>query len=321
MQFISAEIIREQLDWKGMVEALRTMFAQGCEAPVRHHHQMSLPDQADATMLIMPAWTPGKYSGVKLVNVYPDNYRKGLPSIMGSYLLMDGTSGAPIALLEAAELTARRTAGASALASEYLSRANAEKLLIVGSGRMAMSLGFAHAVVRPISEIQVWARNQDKAEQVADHYRQAGFNARVELSLKKAVDWADIVSCSTMSEEPLVLGEWVRPGTHIDLVGAFKPSMRETDDNLVSMASVYADTRAGVLAEGGDLLIPMANGSFAAEDICGELSELVREQQPGRITEDQITLFKSVGASLEDLAAAIYCYEKVFPEKEQHSVT
>ncbi len=309
MQFISAAEVEQCLGWESLIEALQTMFTTGCEAPVRHHHTMQLPDQAAATMLIMPAWTAGQYAGLKLVNVYPDNSRKQLPSIMGGYLLMDGASGAPLAFIDAAELTARRTAGTSALAARFLSRENSSKLLIVGSGRMAMSLGLAHAKVRPITDIQIWSRNPEKAEQVAAHYRATGFNAGTASTLQAGVGWADIVSCATMSETPLVLGEWVQPGTHIDLVGAFKPTMRESDDALVSGARVFADTREGVLAEAGDLLIPMANGHFSRDGIIAELAELTRGEHPGRLSNSEITLFKSVGASLEDLAAAIRCYE------------
>ncbi|WP_432474233.1 ornithine cyclodeaminase family protein [Amphritea sp. HPY] len=309
MQFISAADLQQHLDWDSIIDALQAMFVEGCEAPVRHHHNMQLPGQADATMLIMPAWTAGKYAGLKLVNVYPDNSQKNLPSIMGGYLLMDGATGAPLAFMDAAELTARRTAGTSALAARYLSREDSSKLLIVGSGRMAMSLGHAHAEVRPIKEIHVWSRTTEKAEQTAEYYRAAGFNAEVVHTLEEGVRWADIVSCATMSEQPLILGEWVQPGTHIDLVGAYKPTMRETDDALVSMSKVFADTRDGVLAEAGDLLIPIANGNFNPEGISAELAELTRGQHPGRCSENEITLFKSVGASLEDLAGAIRCYE------------
>ncbi|MBY4675402.1 ornithine cyclodeaminase family protein [Marinobacterium arenosum] len=309
MQFISADEVRLYLDWDSVIEALEQMFREGCEAPVRHHHTMQIPGQADATMLLMPAWTPGKYAGLKLVNVYPDNASKQLPSIMGGYLLMDGDSGAPLAYLEAGELTARRTAGASALAAKYLAREDASKLLIVGSGRIAMNIGFAHAAVRPIRQIRVWARSLEKAEAVAEHYRSHGFEAEPVEQLEQGVRWADIVSCGTMSSEPLVLGDWVQPGTHIDLVGAFKPTMRETDDALVSKAAVYADTRDGVLAEAGDLLIPIANGNFKPEQIVADLQQLARGEGAGRSSTEQVTLFKSVGASLEDLAAAIRCYE------------
>jgi ornithine cyclodeaminase/alanine dehydrogenase-like protein (mu-crystallin family) len=309
MQFISAEEIQKNLGWDDTIESLRQMFADGCEAPVRHHHPMVLPGQQDATMLLMPAWLPGKYAGLKLVNVYPDNSKKGLPTIMGSYLLMDGATGAPMISMDAGELTARRTAAASALASDYLSRKDAKKLLIVGSGRLAGYLGLAHGAVRSLEEIRVWARNPVKAESIVQQYRKAGYNSSVAAVLEEAASWADIISCATMSTEPLILGKWIQKGTHIDLIGGFKPTMRETDDEVIAAAHVFADTREGVLAEAGDILIPIQNGVFKEEDIAAELSELASTVHPGRTSQEEITLFKSVGASLEDLAAAIRCYE------------
>ena len=260
-------------------------------------------------MLLMPAWLPGRYAGLKLVNVYPDNSKKGLPTIMGNYLLMDGSTGAPIVSMDAGELTARRTVAASALASSYLSRRTASKLLIVGSGRLAGYLGFAHGAVRPIDKIQIWARNQNKAQKTAAEYRDAGVRAEAVSDLQHASKWADIISCATLSTQPLILGEWLQKGVHLDLIGGFKPTMRETDDRVIARSRVFADTRDGVLAEAGDLLIPIQNGVFKKDDIAAQLSELASGQHPGRTSENEITLFKSVGASLEDLAAAIKCYE------------
>lgn len=309
MEFFNTETIRNFLSWNDTIESLRQMFAHGCVAPVRHHHSMKIPGQREATMLIMPAWVPGKFAGVKLANVFPDNGSKGLPTLMGSYLLMDGATGSPIVTMEAGELTARRTAGASALASDYLSRKDASKLLIVGSGRLAGYLGFAHGTVRSLSEIRVWARNKQKAEKIVKIYTDAGICCSVAEDLQAGVRWADIVSCATMSTEPLILGEWLQSGVHIDLIGGFKPTMRETDDEVIRKSQVFADTREGVLAEAGDLLIPIANGNFSHENIMAELSELASESHPGRKNELEITVFKSVGASLEDLAAAIRCYE------------
>lgn len=309
MNYFDAETIQENLGWKECIEALRQMFAQGCEAPVRHHHSVQVPGQQEATMLLMPAWLTGKYMGLKLVNVFPDNPTKDLPTIMGNYLLMDGSTGAPIVIMDAGELTARRTAAASALASDYLSRKNAKRLLIVGSGRLAGYLGFAHGAVRDIEEIMIWARNPQKAEKIAIIYEDAGLKAEVYPDLEEAVNWADIISCATMSSEPLILGKWLQPGVHIDLVGGFKPNLRESDDEAIICSRVFVDTREGALAEAGDLLIPMNNGVFSADDIEAELSELTSAKKPGRREENEITLFKSVGASLEDLAAAIQCYE------------
>ncbi|MDJ0622290.1 MAG: ornithine cyclodeaminase family protein [Desulfocapsaceae bacterium] len=316
MEFFDAKQIEENLDWHDCVEALREMFAKGCEAPVRHHHTMEVPGHQEATMLLMPAWLPGKYAGLKLVNVYPDNPQKGLPTIMGNYLLMDGGSGTPIASMDGGELTARRTAAASALASDYLSRKDADKLLIVGSGRLANYLGYAHGAVRELKKIRIWARDESKAQTVAVKYKEAGLDAEPANNLEEAVGWADIVSCATMSAAPLILGKWLRAGVHLDLIGSFKPTMRETDDEAVSRAEVFVDTREGALAEAGDLLIAMQNGTFSQDDIRAELSELADGGHPGRTDEEEITLFKSVGASLEDLAAAIRCFENWQKRKE-----
>ena len=228
---------------------------------------------------------------------------------MGNYLLMDGSTGAPLVIMDAGELTARRTAAASALASSYLSRKDSKKLLIVGSGRLAGYLGFAHGAVRELDEIRVWARNPAKAAKITDIYRQEGQAAEAWENLEEAVRWADIISCATMSCEPLVLGKWLQPGVHLDLIGGFKPTLRETDDEAIIRSKVFVDTREGALAEAGDLIIPIGNGVFSPAEIVAELSELAAMQHPGRKSHEEITLFKSVGASLEDLAAAIQCYE------------
>lgn len=309
MQFIDKNHIAKYLGWHETIDALQEMFAGGCVTPTRHHHTMPLPGQQDATLLLMPAWQPGIYTGLKLVNVYPDNSKKGLPTIMGTYLLMDGSTGAPVISMDAGELTARRTVAASALASRYCSREDATNLLIIGSGRLAQYLGFAHAAVRNITEIRVWARNVDKAQKLIRYYKSAGYTASVADDLEKTSAWAHIISSATMSTEPLIHGQWLENGCHIDLIGGFKPTMREIDDEGVSKAKVFVDTREGVLAEAGDLLIPIKNGTFNENDIVAELGELASKKHKGREKDDDITLFKSVGASLEDLAAAILCYE------------
>ncbi|MEE4242485.1 MAG: ornithine cyclodeaminase family protein [Desulfopila sp.] len=309
MQIFDREDVAKYLQWPDLIEALRKMFAEGCAAPVRHHHTMEIPGRQPATMLLMPAWLPGKYAGLKVVSVYPDNGERGLPTINGNYLLMDGTSGIPVASMDAGELTARRTAAASALAADYLSRKDANKLLIVGSGRLAAYLGFAHGAIRSLDEIRIWARNPAKAHVIVEQYAAAGQRCFLSDDLEEAVSWADIVSCATLSSAPLVLGRWLHPGIHLDLVGSFKPTMRETDDEAVVRSRVFVDTREGALAEAGDLLQPMQNNSFSPTDIVAELGELASATHPGRIDADEITLFKSVGASLEDLAAAICCFE------------
>jgi len=309
MHYIDGDTVGRNLGWQDIVEALRKMFAEGCEAPPRHHHGMDIPGQQQATLLLMPAWLPGKYVGLKQLNVYPDNSKRGLPTITGNYLLMDGTSGVPLISMDAGELTARRTAAASALAADYLSRKDAKKLLIVGSGRLAGYLGFAHGAVRDLEEIRIWARSPGKARKITEEYQKAGITCSVSENLEKDASWADIISCATLSTEPLIKGKWLRPGVHVDLIGSFKPTMRESDDEVIVRSEVFVDTREGALAEAGDLLSPMEKKLFKAEDVVADLSELTRGAHPGRKTGEEITLFKSVGASLEDLAAAILCYE------------
>jgi ornithine cyclodeaminase len=310
MELINAEQIRSHLDWRQTIDALERMFAAPCTAPPRHHHTITLDGREDATMLLMPAWAADRYVGVKVANVYPDNPSRGLPAIHGSYLLMNGTTGEPLALLDGGELTARRTVCASALAARYLSRAESRKLLIVGSGRLSLFIGLAHRAVRPIESISVWGRNREHAEAVARSYRQAGFEAAAAADLESASGDADIISCVTMSTQPLVLGRWLKPGAHLDLIGGFRPHMREVDSDAVARSTIFADTREGVLGEAGDLLIPIAEGRINAASIAAELRDLASSAHPGRTGTSEITLFKSVGTAIEDLAAAILCYER-----------
>jgi ornithine cyclodeaminase len=223
---------------------------------------------------------------------------------------MSARDGRIVASLEAGELTSRRTAAASALASSYLSRPDACSLLIVGAGRMAPNLALAHASVRPIESVQIWARDMAKADELARQLEGMGLKATAVSALETAVSNADIISCATLSEEPLVLGEWLRPGCHLDLVGAFTPSMREADDAALRRASVFVDTHAGATTEAGEIVQALASGALAAGDIRGDLFDLASGRVESRRSKEEITLFKSVGCSLEDLVAAELCFER-----------
>jgi len=309
MMIITAKQLQEVLAWKPLVAALRQMFREGCEMPVRHHHTISRCGQTDATLLLMPAWTENGYIGVKVVNVFPGNSGRGLPAVSGSYLLSSGETGELLAILDGAELTARRTAAASALAASYLATEDAGRLLLVGTGRLSGNLIRAHCAVRPIKQVSIWGRNPDKADQLARMLTTEGFNAIAVKNLESAVAAADIISCATLSREPLIRGEWLTPGTHLDLVGGFTPQMRETDDTAVQRAELFVDTRTGALKEAGDLLQPINSGTIEASDIRADLYNLTRGHHPGRRHFEEITLFKSVGVALEDLAAAILAYE------------
>ncbi|HEX7006577.1 MAG TPA: ornithine cyclodeaminase family protein, partial [Alphaproteobacteria bacterium] len=167
MRVVGPEEVHRSLDDPSLIDALAAMFRDGCETPVRHHHRIAVPGGADGTLLLMPAWQTGGPVGVKLVTVFPDNGRRGLPAVMGAYLLLDGATGAPRALIDGPALTVRRTAAASALAARFLARADARRLLMAGTGALAPHLVRAHAAVRPIREVAIWGRSPDKAERLA----------------------------------------------------------------------------------------------------------------------------------------------------------
>lgn len=311
MRVISAQEVAGALAWPALIERLATTFREGVEAPPRHHHAMHRPD-GEATMLLMPAWEEAGYIGMKMVNVFPQNANAGLPAISGLYILCEGHHGTPLACIDGSALTSRRTAAASALAARELARQDAESLLVVGTGKLAPMLIEAHAAVRPIRTVRVWGRNPDKAAALADQFRDR-FDCQAVTELETAVPEADIISCATLSTDPLVRGEWLQPGSHLDLVGAFRPSMRETDSQCLARSKVFVDTYAGALGEAGDILQAIDEGAFSKADLRAELAELLRGEKPGRTSDDAITLFKSVGASLEDLAAAIEVWETLEP--------
>lgn len=198
--------------------------------PLRHHHTVVQEGEPPATLLLMPAWQPGGSLGVKLVTVTPGNSQRGLPVIAGSYVLFSAITGAVEAIIDGAELTARRTAATSALAADYLARRDARRLLVVGAGKLSLNLVEAHATVRAIEAVSIWARRPEQAEEVAAEARALGFDAAAVSDIDAAVSQADIISCCTLSREPLVRGAFVQPGTHLDLIGAYRHDMRETDD-------------------------------------------------------------------------------------------
>ncbi len=319
MLTVDGEAVAAALPYNELVEVLRDAFREGAIQPVRHHHTIERPDGAASTLLLMPAWSDfekagtsdGGYIGIKIVTVTPDNNARALPAVMGHYLLLDGKTGEPRAFIDGQRLTARRTAAASALAASCLARADASHLLVVGAGALSRQLAHAHAAVRPIRRVTVWNRTAANAEKVAAELAADGFETDVAGDLDTAQADCDIVTCATLSTVPLVKGGLVAPGTHVDLVGAFSPTMRESDDDLMARATVFVDTREGALKEAGDIVQAVAAGALDADAIAGDLFDLVRGNSPGRTDAGEVTVFKSVGAALEDLAAAIHVYEKL----------
>lgn len=304
LRSFSADEVHAALDYPSLVETLRDAFQHGGEAmPVRQSYEVGFGG-APAHLLTMPAWERGKTLGVKLVTVFPQNAARGIGAVSSLYVLFDGETGVPRAMIDGEALTNRRTAAASALASTYLSRPDSATLLMIGTGHLAYHLPQAHAAVRPIDKVLVWGRNPERAAALVTKLIEKGLSATAVGDLETALGQADIVSCATTSTVPLVTGRHLRPGTHVDLTGAFTPKMRESDDEAVLRASVFVDTRAGALAEAGDILQPITAGHFKTEAIRADLHELTSGTKPGRRDDNEITLFKSVGAALEDLAAA-----------------
>lgn len=311
MRIISAAEVETALDYESLVERLRQAFRRDIEVPLRHHHTIETGQGADATLLLMPAWQTGQHIGIKMITVFPTNAEKGLPAILGAYLLLDGKTGSPLALIDGPMLTVKRTAAASALASTYLSRPDSERLLMVGTGTLAPHLILAHATVRPIRNVLIWGRNEDKAAKLAKSLDRPDFRVAHTSDLEEAARGAHIISCATLSHEPLIEGAWLQNGQHLDLVGAFRPDMRESDDTAIRRARVFVDTRTGACSEAGDIVQPLKAGVLTEEDIAGDLFELTRGEKAGRRFYDQITLFKSAGTAIEDLAAAQLTVERV----------
>lgn len=311
--FIDGEQLRRHLPYPALIDALRNAFCEQIHAPRRHVHALS--EQESSTLLLMPVWQQSHQLGVKLVTVIPGNRTQGKPTVHALFILMDASTGAPLALMDGEQLTLRRTAAASALSSCYLSRNNSQRLLIVGTGQLAPEMAVAHCAVRPVRTITVWGRDASKANALLHTLRSAGVDPMITLQvagdLSAATAQADIICCATTSKEPLLHLSSVKAGTHIDLVGGFKPDMREADDALVARASVFVDTFDGALAEAGDLVQPIKAGHISREHVLAELACLARGTHHGRSSDQEITLFKSVGTAIEDLAAARLAWDSL----------
>ena len=307
MRHITSEEIDQCLDFPNLVKSLENAFKSHWTTPVRAHHTVTGIGQ-DKVMLLMPSWTDNQeppFMGVKIATVVPENGTRNLPSIFGVYYLMNGHTGEPLVTMDGARLTVWRTAAASALASNYLSRKDSKVLTMIGSGALSPFMIRAHMSVRPIEEVFLWNHNIRNAHALAEKLRAEGIPVTSHPDLVSAVEKSDIVSAATLTNTPLIFGKWIKPGTHVDTVGAFTPQMRETDDELVSKATIFCDTFDGALKEAGDLVMPISAGVISKDQVVGDLFSLARKTHPGRTKDAEITYFKSVGTALEDLAGAI----------------
>lgn len=302
--FRTAEEVARLLPWNQLIAAIEQIVVdENAHAPERTVHTVPTSGGLDAALLLKPGWVVGDVIAVKAVTFFPDNGDRGLPTVNAGVLLFSGADGTLLGACDGNELTTRRTAAASAVAAKRLARSDAKRLLVVGTGALSPMTAMAHCAVRDYEMVEVWGRDGDKAQRVANGLIAEGISARPADDLDAAVGEADVISCVTAATAPLVKGALLKPGAHVDLIGSFTPQMRETDDDVMRRGTVFVDTYAdGTIA--GDLAQPLADGVITTDDIMADLAGLVAGTHAGRASSDEITVFKSAGIALEDVAAA-----------------
>ena len=310
---LSRKNLKELISLTDAIQAVEEGFRHyhrgQCNIPVRKEMRI---DENQGMFLFMPAFMkPDNAFGTKIVSVFPNNVQRGLSTIQGVYMLNDPTTGELLALMDGIFLTALRTGAASAVATKFLARRDAEMLAIIGSGGQAALQAAAICEVRPISEIYVYDTNSQSAREFSETTsRDLNLPATPVNSSFEAVIHADIIVTATTATEPVFNGEDLKPGTHINAIGYQSPSSRELDTITMKKARIVVDTYEGCMAEAGDLLIPIQRGELSEADIYAELGEIVSGQKKGRSNDAEITLFKSLGFALEDLVTARAAYQK-----------
>jgi 1-pyrroline-2-carboxylate reductase [NAD(P)H] len=312
MKLIDAEQVNRRLQFPALIAALDQGFQQDFGMPQRQVFALSQDPLKHDGFAVLPAWNQDVI-GVKAFTYFPENAQQGYASLYSKILLFSREHGVPLAMVDGTSVTYWRTAAVSALASRYLSRANSQRLLLLGTGKLAIPLVIAHLAVRELTQVFLWGRNAAKVTELKQHLQL--IFPQLELvevqDLAASIGLADIIVSATGSSTPLIFGASVRAGTHVDLLGNHSPAARECDSALIAKASVFVDSRQNVLNEAGELLIPIQEGLFQAADIKGELADLCSKKCAGRENENEITVFKSVGTALSDLIAAHLVYKSV----------
>lgn len=306
MQVYDAAAVHAGLPWEPLVTGLVA------------HHQRDVDTRASVVLeqpgahgvdnfLALPAWQKGRAIGAKLVSVFPENEHNGsgLPSVQGVYVLFSGADGRVRAVIDGAAITERKTAADSAAGARFLAREDAGVLLMVGAGVMAAPLIEAHLAVRPsIREVVIWNRTPARAEALAARLELPGVSVAVTGDLEGAARKADVISCATMATEPLILGDWLKPGAHLDLVGSFRPDMHECDSDALVRGSLFVDSPWSAIDDSGELVTAFAAGAISRDDVRGDLFAFSRGTHPGRRSPDEITVFKNGGGGHLDLMVA-----------------
>lgn len=305
MKIVSALDVNRALAFPQLIDQLDSGFAQQFHMPQRQVFNLNPGSDNKDAFALLPAWNDDLLA-VKAFTYFPSNATKNISALHSNILLFTRSTGQPVALLDGASITHWRTAAVSALASRYLSNPDASRLLLLGTGNLAPHLVAAHLCVRPIDTVVIWGRSAHKAhalaEQLSQQFPSINFSAQPEA--KNAAEESDVIICATGSPSPILSGCWVKPGTHVDLLGNHNPDQRECDTELVCKAKIFVDSKANVLNEAGELLIPIQEGALTRDAIIGELAQLCNKQLTGRRSLHEITLFKSVGTAISDLLAA-----------------
>jgi ornithine cyclodeaminase/alanine dehydrogenase-like protein (mu-crystallin family) len=304
------ETVERLLDYPSLIHSIREAFIHPPVTPNR----LAIPideteDQPGGTVLVMPALRSGGLLGVKIISIQPKLTARVGGATRAAYIAFDARSGVLKGLIDGHALTLRRTAGTSMLAAQVMARPDPETVLVIGTGALAKSLAEAYAETFSSQRLMIWGRRAGKAQALADQLAAKGIiEVRAAPDLPEALAAADIIASATLAQEPLVLGRHVRPGTHVDLVGGFTPDMREADDHLISRAAVVADVES-TLAEAGDLARPIESGVIRKDEIA-TLGEVLTGVRRARTSPSDITVFKSAGHALEDLAGAELLFQR-----------
>ncbi|HSU29278.1 MAG TPA: ornithine cyclodeaminase family protein [Chitinophagaceae bacterium] len=313
LPYINKKSVTELLPMKECIPLMEQMFRSlgsgQCLQPLRS--LMWLPDKT-GILGMMPGYAEELgVMGIKVISVFHHNLAMGIPSHQGVVMLFDAKQGQPLISIDASEITAIRTAAASAVATKYLARENAESLAMIGSGEQARRHIEAMLLVRKIKTLYIWSRNPDHANalgrEVAEKYK---VNVMISPTVKEAVSAADIICTVTSSPEPLVLGDWLSRGAHINAVGSSIARTRELDSNAVLKSSLYTDCYDSLFHEAGDFLIPLQEGFITNEHVQGEIGEVILQKKKGRKDDKEITLYKSLGIAAEDIFSAWHIYKK-----------
>lgn len=312
MQVIDKHQVHQTLNFKLLIEALNEGFAEKHTMPARQVFELEPGDPSHNAFAVLPAWNE-QVIGVKAFTYFPENSQQGFESLYSKIMLFKRKTGEPMALVDGTSITLWRTACVSALASRYLSRSDASKLLFIGTGNLAPYMIAAHMSVRPISQVNIWGRDIKKAKELASSMQEKYSDVNFDIvdDIQSYAENADIISCATGSPTPLVYGNWLKPGCHVDLIGNHNADKRECDSEAIIRSQVFVDSQKNVLNEAGELLLPIAEGVIDKKHVKAELSELASGILPGRKKADDITLFKSVGTALSDLITANLVFKLV----------